>query len=204
MAELQARVNDDTSSYLQQLLDAAANLIDNSTGRNVRGTPLFAATTSTTKYYDYNALAYNPSVDPIARLYIPDAVTITAVVVGGSSTLTANTDYFQMPYAQERGNAPIEWLEFATALATYPLAIQYPWGNVGKRQIAITGTWGYCTLANRPPEIKEATLIQAVRMYERQNLKTSDIVLMVQNPWKHLDPLVEEMISPYRKVAYVG
>ena len=200
LAEFQARVSDTTSTYLQQMLNAAANLIDNSTMRNVRGTELFTETAAGVVRYFDDDLSANGAVS------IDDALTITAVTRAG--TTIASTDYVLWPY--NPGIGPYTKILFQASLTAVPLlvlntsAYGYPYPRQGHQQIAVTGTWGYCTQANRPPEIKEATLIQAIRMYERQNLPATDVAQMVANPWRQLDPLVAEIMEPYRKCAYVG
>ena len=201
LAEFQARVNDTSvaSSFMQQMLNAAASVIDNALGAQ-QGAEFFSATSAgVTRYFD-------DRLDHKGIAQIDEALAVTAVVRG---TGTVTSTYYKL-YPYNPGNGPYTGILFRSdgqlgiEVYTGGSWYGYPYRYAGAGQLAITGTWGYCTEANRPDDVKEATLIQAVRMYERQNLKTSDIVQMMSNPYKGLDPLVEEMIAPYRRCAIIG
>lgn len=175
-------------SALQAYLNASAQLIDNYTKRGIVGVEVFSATASATRYF-------NDYIPPDGKLPINDALTITAVTRNGTAQVL-DTDYYLLPY--ERGNGPITHLYLPSLTYTYAFT------GYGVKKIAITGTWGYSTADNRPPEIKEATIIQATRMYERANLSTRDLTQMIVNPFRGLDPTVEELIRPYRRMVYVA
>jgi hypothetical protein len=52
---------------------------------------------------------------------------------------------------------------------------------VGLGQFAVTGTWGYCTAANRPEAVKQAVLSLAAIMYKAGNLSMDAVLNMVSN-----------------------
>jgi hypothetical protein len=72
--------------------------------------------------------------------------------------------------------------------------------------IAVTGTWGYCTQANRPAVVKEATLMQAERLYERISVSPTEMLAAMRDPYRSIDPLVKAVLAPlaYSKRAQYG
>lgn len=197
--ELKPRVgieaaNTDSDGLLQQLLDAAAFIVDqvarNPVGCNRLpvGTAAFAATAAgETRYFD----------DPLTgSIEIDDCLAVTAVTQDGAAV--DPTTYILWPY--NPGNGPYTRLLFSSDAAVAPAIVTgswygYPQKGVGIRRIAVTGTWGYCTEANRPAVIKEATLIQAERLYERLGLNPSELLAGYRDPYKSVDPLVMAMLA---------
>jgi hypothetical protein len=193
ITELKQRVSVEATdvtadTLLQQLLDTAAYMVDQATRRPPEGKEAFSATSSETRYFD------DPRLGTVA---IDDALTVTAITRGGT---TITSTYYQLrPY--NPGNGPYTSIQFRSD-ATSITNIEwygYPHTYMGTRQIAVTGTWGYCTQANRPAVVKEATLTQAEKLYERFGISPAELLTAMRDPYKTLDPLVAAMLAPLMK-----
>lgn len=206
-AEFKARINATVAassgqdSVYQQILNSAANMIDRRTRGGQVGTEAFTESASATRYFD-------DQVRPDGVIEIDDLLSITSLTRAGSVISAANyqLDPYHMAASKQEPWTRIILLPGATGYFIsdlYTLGSRY-YGGVGIAQIAIVGTWGYCTVALRPPEIKEATIRQALRMYEYQNLGKQDIGAMLvnparTNPYNQLDPIVADLLAPYVK-----
>jgi hypothetical protein len=208
--ELKPRVgieagNDDSNTLLQQVLDAAAHIVD--TARNPQGcdrlptgAEAFSATASNaTRYFD----------DPMTGVIeVDDLLTLDGITRNGTA-LSAD-DYVTWPY--NPGNGPITRILLRSDTLYDPLVLTganwYGYPNVGRgaRMIAVTGTWGYCTQANRPAVVKEATLMQAERLYERISVSPTEMLAAMRDPYRSIDPLVKAVLAPlaYSKRAQYG
>jgi hypothetical protein len=168
--ELKARLNitDSTSDGpLQAILDSAASMVDaNTRGQQVPGTEAFTVTASATRLFD-DRLRSGGVVE------IDDCQSVTALTRGGQ---TVSSTYYKL-YPYQKGTGPYTRLYLLSGTTVLPSiyalggsGYDYPYRDVGVGQIAVTGTWGYCTAATAFPEIKEATLRLAIRLWENQNL----------------------------------
>lgn len=208
ISELKPRVgieadNTDSDTLLQQVLDAAAHIVD--TARNPVGCnrlPLgaeaFSATAAgVTRYFD----------DPLTGVIeIDDLIGAPTAVVRNSTTLDTG-GYTLYPY--NPGDGPYTriflrsdalWEPTLTSGATW---YGYPNVGSGARMIAVTGTWGYCAEADRPAIVKEAALMQAERLYERMMVRPEDMLAAMRDPYRGMDPLVKAVLAPliYRQRA---
>jgi hypothetical protein len=156
---------DDAGSegLMQQLLNTAAYLFDRVTRRPPVGLEAFSEVASSARYFD-DALNGVISID--------DATAVTAVTRNGAA-LTAGTDYNVSPYN--------ELPKTSIVLSA---------GGVGAKAIAVTGTWGYCTQANRPAIVKELVLTQAERLYEQIGMNPVEIANLLRDPMAAIDPMV--------------
>lgn len=170
---------------LQRALDASEEQVNTYTGRRFT-----ADGAAVVRYYD--ALDKGiVSIDPLS------SVTDLAVAVDQDGdgtfedTLTIDVDYRLAPY-----NA---------------LALSQPWTSLiaqtgttfpsGTRRIRVTGRWGWPAV---PASIKQATLIQAARLWKRKDAPFgvagsvefgSELRLLAA-----LDPDVQALLRPYRLV----
>ena len=202
ITELKPRVgveaaNTDSDTLLQQVLDAAAHIVDaarNPMGFNrlPLGAEAFSATAAgVTRYFD----------DPLTGVIeIDDLIGAPTAVVRNSTTLDT-ADYALWPY--NPGDGPYTrillrsdalWEPTLTSGATW---YGYPNVGSGARMIAVTGTWGYCAQADRPAVVKEATLMQAERLYERIKVRAEDMLQAMRDPYKGMDPLVKAVLAPF-------
>lgn len=103
-------------------------------------------------------------------LYVSDLLTVTTLKVdededGVYETTWATTDYRLEPVNAPGGRLPRPYRQIRTKQTTgnysFPTGVEYG--------IEIAGTWGYCTAANRPAEIKQWTLLMAHRLWRRKD-----------------------------------
>ncbi len=203
LAEYKERVSvpaADTShdAMLQQWLNAAAWVVDRHTRQPIEGYPAFSESSSEVRYFD-DDFGTSGSIE------IDDAVSV-ASMTRGDTTISAG-QFKTFPY--NPGNGPITRL-FLRGDSAFPfLAVittsswyNYPYRGAGVGQIAVTGTWGYCTAANRPFAVKEATLIMAGMFYQRRSLKRSDLIMAMRNPDTDDLKMVKSLLEPL--VKYQG
>lgn len=193
-----ARINATSTAKHQQMLDAAAELVDRYTRGFRIGYEAFAVSASETRYYD-DVISNNGVVD------IDDAVSVTALTRGGVTI--ASTDYYTYPY--NPGEGPITQIRLlSSALVSNPVyqmlgrSYNFPFKNVGIKAIAVTGTWGYASSV--PKGIKEATLTLAVRMYELSNLGKDNMVnlALAGGDVASLDRSVLMILNKYRGARF--
>lgn len=182
---------------LYNLLNVAARIVDAVTRQPPEGKEAFS-TVEETRYFD----DFGSGIIAIDDLYDIDPLELApvhGVVLGDTTLLTTEYTlypYNSRPYTQIRynNNTPISYYHTGY-LSGYGYGRAYPFSSVALRQVAITGDWGYCTEATRPSEVKEATLTQAERLFERFNIKITDIMAAMRDPYKSIDPTVLLMLQ---------
>lgn len=191
LAELRDRLNlteEDAppDEMLQGILNTAARVVD-AVSRYPRGGPgawpyaAFAESPVVTRHYPDPYMVRAPEPVPIH-----DLLSVTEVTRGGT-TLTDGTDYLLCPYSADE--LPKTELRLAVGAGSGPSS-----ALLAPVNIAITGTWGFCSADNRPPEIAEATLLQAVIFYQRYGLDVEALAQAVGDPLKAADKSVERML----------
>jgi hypothetical protein len=186
------------SARLQRLLNTAARLFDKETRRFiVEGYEAYAATASTIRLFD----DYLGSLE----LEIPDALTITAITRG--STTLAGTEYMLLPATTIRGNGPITHLQFQQGVSISYDTEDHAYYGTHSNQfitngIAITGTWGYCTEANRPDAVTEAVLQWAAIMYKTGAVSAEALLQMatVNGPMQFMAAGVKDIIRAFKRM----
>lgn len=182
---------------LQSMLDSAAVIVDQQTRGYRVGYEAFSESASETRYF-------NDVLQEYGFVAIDDCLSVTQVSRGGT---VLDPLYYQLsPYnnpngmadrLETRGDSVFPFLALMTTSSWY----HFPYRGVGAKQFAITGTWGFCTQAKRPPVIREATLLIATRMYERANLSNADLTAILASGGSagiRIDPIVEAMLGPLR------
>lgn len=188
-------VSDD---WLQQLLDAAAVTVDKATRGYRAGYEAFAASSSETRYFDDDLYAGYVAID--------DLLTISALTRDGVAVLAA--DYKLWPY--NRGVpavGPAERIYLSRTGGVSAGASMFygsPWAHTGAGQYAVTGTWGYCTTANLPPCVVEATLRQAQLWYESSQVGPTQLSQMLVNPYTSLRADIAAILRPVQRCVAVG
>ena len=182
------------AEWLEQCGLAAEDVVDRYTRGPVWGTRAFAESASETRYFD------DPNTGVIR---IDDAQEVTALTRAGTA-LTVTTDYNLYPY--NKGTGPYTEIYLtggAFSMSGGPYfsssSYGYPYRGIGIRQIAVTGTWGFCTLANLPPAVKEAVLRLAVIYHRMNGIKTVDWLNAVSNPMSQEWSAVKSLLQPYVK-----
>lgn len=129
-------------------------------------------------------------------VYIEDAQTITTVetrwTVGDSYTTWTNTDYQLEPL-----NGKSDGLAFPCSAIRAVGLIEFPVYE-SQALVRVTGTWGWASV---PTAIKQATVIQASRIFKRNDspLGVAGFGDMgVMRVSSQLDPDVRQLVEPYR------
>lgn len=170
---------------LQRALDASEEQVNAYTGRRFT-----ADGAAVVRYYD--ALdAGTVAIDPLS------STTDLAVAVDRDgdgifeTTLTVDTNFRLAPYNASVLAAP--WTSLVALTGT-----SFP---AGPRRIRVTGRWGYPAV---PASIKQATLIQASRLWKRKESPFgvagspefgNELRLLAA-----LDPDVQALLHPYRAI----
>lgn len=192
-AELQTRLWGDTVTpssvdelVLEQVIQGASRWIEKFTGRR------FYASTET-RYY--TALFGN-------ALEVDDLLSITTLSTDEDGDRTyeitwASTDYDLMPLNATADAQPY------TEIRTAPEGdYSFPAGL--KKGVKVVGSFGYCTIASLPHDVREACLLQSERVYKRK-----DAPFGIAGPSElgqlrlisELDPDVKAMLYPYVRLV---
>jgi hypothetical protein len=182
--------NTDSDTMLQRVLDAAARMFDGATRGAKEGAEAFSqANSSARRYDDYVCNGY---VD------IDDATAVTIVARDGQ-TLTVTTDYLLYPY--NPGNGPYTRIVWTSNAGGFQGGSARYVDGLGYGAIEVTGTWGYCTAANRPEAVKNAVLNLAAVMYKSQALTMEQVMNMVsdRDPVGIMARNVKDAVEEFRK-----
>lgn len=176
----------------QEYLNTAAQIVDELTRGYKPGYEAFSASSSETRYFDD---VLNEVIHPI-----DDLLTVSAVTRNGVTVVTS--DYQLHPY--NRANRAANAIEFSIYNISTGGTAGFYHSGVGYAQIAITGTWGYCTQANRPPAVKEAALKIAKQLYDEGAYTAKDMMQAVTNPANWVDRAVKNLLQRAGLMAAEG
>lgn len=196
-----ALVSDFTTRYLggrnadapsvQAMINAAAVMVDGLTRGYRPGYEAFSASASEQRLF-------NDDIQVSGIVEIDDALTVTALTRGSS---TVGSTYYQL-YPYNPGNGPytrilmrMDLIWLLGAVISPSSWYGYPYPGVGAAQVAVTGTWGYCTAANRPAVVKEATLALAKQLFDEGAYTAKDMLQAVQNPTAWVDKRVYALLQ---------
>ena len=178
IAELKERISatNITDSLALQYLNQAAYTLDRVTRKPPPGKVAFTQTTET-RYFDDDRrhTAYG-------IVEIDDLLSVTDVTRNGISAGDSTSGKYQLwPYNPGTGPyTQLRWMLNAPVSASANSGLTYR--GVDPKAIAIAGTWGYCTTANRPPVVKEVTLQLATLYFQRLSISISDLIQAIGNP----------------------
>ena len=189
---LVAITNTDSDTMLQRVLDAAARMFDGATRGAKEGYEAYSESASEARLYDD---------DNSGVLLIDDCLSVTALTRGGE---TITTDYYKL-YPYNPGDGPYTRIYFRGDVNT-PITLggtwySYPQAGVGLAQFSVTGTWGYCTAANRPEAVKNAVLNLAAIMYKTQAVTLDQVMNMVSpaDPIGIMARNVKDAVQQFRR-----
>ena len=148
-ASLKARLGitgSGSDTVLGEVLEGASRLIDGFTGRTFYGSE------AETRYF---------TTDDTGTVFIDDLVSVTSVKTDEDGDRTyertwASTDYDLLPHNVTPKTRLVLAPEGRYVFPTLPRSVQ------------IVGTWGNNADASIPAVIREATLLQAARLFERR------------------------------------
>lgn len=171
-------------TFLDEAALSGKQIIERRTGRTFLGDG-----TNTTRYYQ-------PPTTRSGRLRIEDLASISSVTYQPSgqttaTTWTANTDYWTEPDNYAARGEPI------TSLVLRQRWSQ-PLGTAYRRSIAVTGQWGYSTLAAGFPEAVWLAMIAAglVDVWELFAQSISGGMLS----WKEADVQEDYGVEPLKRL----
>jgi hypothetical protein len=154
LGDFHARLQIDDSSQdveLQDALTAASRDVDRATGRRFYKDAVATARVFNPRYRQV-------PTDEGVKLYIDDIADTTGMIVevGVAPQWTTVTDYETGPDNAIVMGDPVIWL-----LRTF-----IPWVYYPRQRIRVTAVWGWPAV---PPQIKNATLLRASRLYRRRD-----------------------------------
>ncbi len=203
VAEVQAVLPDVSwgTSYdvlLAELITRASRAIDRFTGREPGA---YAAGTDSTRWFDGSGTD-EQWIDELAAA--PTAVLVAgggqvdgAGGTGGSYTEWSVSDYRPWPHNALERNEPYLRLDVDQLNGSKAVWPRYP------KAIKVTGLFGFASTANTPPEIVQATIVQAVRSFKRGQQGFQDVgaieALGQLQYVKTLDPDVAEIVHHLRR-----
>jgi len=147
MDRLGLEFNDEREPVLSDTLEAASRWIDRVIGRR------FYSVTET-RYYYLGPLPYS-------QITIDDALSVTSVMADTNgdgvyeSTWVVGQDYWLGPRNAVADGRPYTTINRTALSNRWDVIWSYPYAEA---TLAVTGAFGYCTLANRPLEIRELCL----------------------------------------------
>ena len=156
VAEVKALLNANESgddTLLATLVTRASAMVDSYTRRTF-------AERSETKYY-------TPYEDTDGRtLLLGDDLLSITTLTNGDGTTIATTDYVLRP-----ANSLPAWGIRLKASS----GISWTYEDAPEDAISVAGTWGYCTEANRPADITQATARLALWLYRQREAPFSKV-----------------------------
>jgi hypothetical protein len=196
LAEMRAALGitnaSDTSkdAYIEAVVEAVSREIDDHCQRR-----FYVTTDDEVRYFtalDYD-ICFTDDIQTITKIEIDDDADRTY------SVELESTDYDAYPLNFALDGSPVMWLQTAPE-GDY----SFP---VIEKGIKITGKFGYCVLSSCPKPVKQACVIQSVRIFKRTFeapfgvVGSSDMGQTVVIP--KFDPDVQMLLGIYRK-ARVG
>jgi len=177
----------DNDAVTVSLLEAVSRFIDLYDRRH-----FYAA--AETRYYTPEENDY---------LYVDDLLSVTTLKTDEDGDRTyeitwTTSDYDLMPYNATTDGKPYTWIE-TTPDGSYSFPLI-------KKSVELAGSFGYCTGANRPYPIFEATLLGAHRLFARHDtalgVSASPSLGQLQVIVRELgtDPDFIGLIAPYRRL----
>jgi hypothetical protein len=174
-------------SLLETAIESASRMIDGFTART---------------FSNAGTAVRNFAATDAINLIIDDAITVTKVEstdeIGDTYTEWTATDY-QLEPVNGRADGLYSPYTGIRAVNTYT------WPVVDYQALVkITGTWGWPSI---PTAVKQATIIQASRLYKRLDsplgvLGMGDLGQIRVS--RYLDPDVEQLVMPYRIMRNFG
>ena len=176
-------------SLLETAIESASRLVDGFAGRN------FYPNGTATRFF---------TPEDTILCEVDDLISLTSLVVSadldGVFDQTWNSTDYQLEPLNGRADGLTGWP------ATRIRAVgDYVFGtNIGEASVRVTGTWGWSVA---PVAIKQATIIQASRIFKRLDsplgvLSAPDLGYI--RVGTRLDPDVQQLVEPYRLARFLA
>ena len=192
LAEVKAalRISDTIDdTLLETAIESASRLVDGYAGRN------FYSAGSAVRYYA-------PATNIITE--IDDLQTLTSLEVSGNLNGTFDQTWSATDYQLEPLNGKVDGLT-GWPYTTIRAVGQFAFGtNIGEASVKVTGVWGWAAV---PTAVKQATVIQASRIFKRFDsplgvLSSPDLGYI--RVGTRLDPDVQQLVEPYRLTRFIA
>ena len=192
LAEVKAalRISDTIDdTLLETAIESASRLVDGYAGRN------FYSAGSAVRYYA-------PATNIITE--IDDLQTLTSLEVSGNLNGTFDQTWSATDYQLEPLNGKVDGLT-GWPYTTIRAVGQFAFGtNIGEASVKVTGVWGWAAV---PTAVKQATVIQASRIFKRLDsplgvLSSPDLGYI--RVGTRLDPDVQQLVEPYRLTRFIA
>jgi hypothetical protein len=176
-------------SLLETAIESASRLVDGFAGRN------FYPNGTATRFF---------TPEDTILCEVDDLISLSSLVVSadldGVFDQTWNSTDYQLEPLNGRADGLTGWP------ATRIRAVgDYVFGtNIGEASVRVTGTWGWSAA---PVAIKQATIIQASRIFKRLDsplgvLSAPDLGYI--RVGTRLDPDVQQLVEPYRLARFLA
>lgn len=187
----------DIDAFLVNAIIRASRAIDRFTRRE-DGAYARASTDEETRLYDGSGEPYQ-WVDEMASA--PTAVAVAETGGRSSSDYTSysSSDYMLWPYNATQIPEPYRRIDIDELNGSQSVFYRFP------QSVKVTALFGYSTTDNTPPEITQATIVQAARWFGRAKQGYQDTGAIVDlgqlRYTQRLDPEVAEIIDHFRRVV---
>ncbi len=200
--ELREELADSTSKLNNNLLEKAVRVGSRAVDKYTKRRFWRNATASAQSFYVLDF--WEPRL-----VYVPDIATQTGLIVktddsgtGSYGTTWSSSNYALGPLNADRDGGAYSWTEVQAINRDFP-AVADPgiWGRSGKpAPVQVTAVWGWSQV---PEQVREATLLKAVRYYRR---KDSPDGVIGSNEWglvriTRQDPDIIELLDKLVKRA---
>jgi hypothetical protein len=176
-------------SLLETAVESASRLVDGFAGRN------FYPNGTATRFF---------TPEDTILCEVDDLISLSSLVVSadldGVFDQTWNSTDYQLEPLNGRADGLTGWP------ATRIRAVgDYVFGtNIGEASVRVTGTWGWAAV---PSAVKQATVIQASRLWKRLDsplgvLSAPDLGYI--RVGTRLDPDVQQLVEPYRLARFLA
>jgi hypothetical protein len=176
-------------SLLETAVESASRLVDGFAGRNF--------------YPNGTATRFFTPEDTIV-CEIDDLISLSSLVVSGDLDGVFDQTWNSTDYQLEPLNGRADGLTGWPATRIRAVG-DYVFGtNIGEASVRVTGTWGWSSV---PSAIKQATVIQASRLWKRLDsplgvLSAPDLGYI--RVGTRLDPDVQQLVEPYRLARFLA
>lgn len=191
LAEVKAalRITDSIDdTLLETAVESASRLVDGFAGRNF--------------YAGGTAVRYFTPEDRIV-CEIDDLVSLTSLQVSADLDDDFDQTWAAADYQLEPLNGKVDGLTGWPATRIRAVGAYIFGTNIGEASVKVTGTWGWSAV---PIAIKQATIIQASRIFKRLDsplgvLSSPDLGYI--RVGTRLDPDVQQLVEPYRLTRFL-
>jgi hypothetical protein len=176
-------------SLLETAVESASRLVDGFAGRN------FYPNGTATRFF---------TPEDTILCEVDDLISLTSLVVAadldGVFDQTWNSTDYQLEPLNGRADGLTGWpVTRIRAVGDYVFGT-----NIGEASVRVTGTWGWSAA---PVAIKQATIIQASRIFKRLDsplgvLSAPDLGYI--RVGTRLDPDVQQLVEPYRLARFLA